>query len=168
VAQAIPTFCMSVFKLPRALYKEINGIMQKFWWGHKENQSKIHWMSWEKMGKVKKKGGLGFRDLVNFNTALVAKQIWRIMQNLESLVARIFKAKYFPHGSILEANVGKRPSYVWQSIILAKSIIEHGTIWRIGDGEDVRVWRESWILVPTSYSMQTPIKKILANAEFVN
>jgi hypothetical protein len=132
VAQAIPTFCMSVFKLPGALCKEINGIMQKFWWGHKENQSKIHWISWKRMGKAKYKEGMGFRYLVTFNKALLAKQIWRILQNPESLVARILKAKYFPNGSIMEANVSRRPSYAWHSIILAKLVIEHGALWRIG------------------------------------
>jgi hypothetical protein len=45
VVQAIPTYCMSVFLLPIILCKEINKLMQKFWWGHKENNSKIHWMS---------------------------------------------------------------------------------------------------------------------------
>ena len=67
VIQAIPTYCMSVFLLPIALCKDINRLMQKFWWGNKENNSKIHWMRWEKMGVSKKKGGLGFRDLVLFN-----------------------------------------------------------------------------------------------------
>jgi hypothetical protein len=60
VAQAILTYCMSVFKLPGALCKEINGMMQRFWWGHKENQSKIHWMNWERMGRSKIEEGLGF------------------------------------------------------------------------------------------------------------
>ena len=46
-------------------------LMQRFWWGHKENSFKIHWMSWEKMGTSKDQGGLGFRDLIMFNKALL-------------------------------------------------------------------------------------------------
>ncbi len=35
VIQAIPTYNMSVFKLPQKLCKEINGLMHKFWWGYR-------------------------------------------------------------------------------------------------------------------------------------
>jgi hypothetical protein len=77
-------------------------LMQRFWWGHKENTAKIHWMSWEKMGISENQGGLGFRDLVMFNKALLAKQFWRILQNPDSLVVAIMKAKYFPHGTMLD------------------------------------------------------------------
>jgi hypothetical protein len=45
-------------------------MMQKFWWGHMKNNSKIYWMSWEKMGCSKTIGGMGFRDLTIFNQAL--------------------------------------------------------------------------------------------------
>jgi hypothetical protein len=31
VIQAIPTYCMSVFLLPKELCREINSLMQKFW-----------------------------------------------------------------------------------------------------------------------------------------
>jgi hypothetical protein len=74
VIQAIPSYSMRVFLLPLGLSKEINSLMQKFWWGHKDNESKIHWMSWKRLGVSKSKGGMGFRDLRGFNLALLAKQ----------------------------------------------------------------------------------------------
>jgi hypothetical protein len=64
VVQAIPTYSMCIFLLPTKLCKELNRIMQNFWWSHKENDKKIHWMSWEKMGRAKDQGGLDFRDIV--------------------------------------------------------------------------------------------------------
>lgn len=45
VIQAIPTYTMSVFQLPKTLCRYINSIMSKFWWGIKENGNKIAWMS---------------------------------------------------------------------------------------------------------------------------
>jgi len=101
---------MSVFQLLLSLCKEINGMMQKFWWGHMTNNSKIHWMSWERMWRSKNERGLGFRDLVIFNQALLAKQCWRLYQS-PSLTALRFKAKYFSHSFVLDAPLRSKPSY---------------------------------------------------------
>jgi hypothetical protein len=40
VLQAIPTYTMSVFQLPKTLCWEINSLMAKFWWAHKDNTTK--------------------------------------------------------------------------------------------------------------------------------
>lgn len=56
------------------------------------------------------RGGLGFRDLECFNKALLAKQCWRLIQNLDSLAVRMLKVKYYPNGSIVDAKLGSRPS----------------------------------------------------------
>jgi hypothetical protein len=147
---------MSVFLLPISLCKEINGMMQRFWWGHKENNSRIPWVSWEKMGKAKSERGLGFRDLVSFNKALLAKQLWRLLQNPHSMVAEIISAKYYSASSILEVEIGKRPSYAWRSLMNAKQVLKPGLIWRVGDGSEIKVWGDPWLPTPSTYTVQTP------------
>ncbi|XP_062151970.1 uncharacterized protein LOC133860363 [Alnus glutinosa] len=74
VIQAIPTYTMSVFKLPKSLSRDINSSMAKFWWGHQENVNKNAWMSWSRLGKNKGRGGLEYRELESFNLALLVKQ----------------------------------------------------------------------------------------------
>jgi hypothetical protein len=155
VVQAIPTYSMSVFLLPKALCRELNSMMQKFWWGHKDNDKKIHWMSWEKMGFAKDQGGMGFRDLFCFNKALLAKQWWRLLQNPESVAGQILRGKYYPRGSLFSAKLGSRPSFAWRSLILARELFEAGLIWRIGDGSSVRIWGDKWLPCPTSYTVQS-------------
>ena len=109
VVQAIPTYTMSFFQLPKTLCKNINSIVAKFWWGHKEKENKIAWMSWKKMSRSKEFGGLGYRDLESFNLALLAKQGWRIVKFPESMVAKIFKEKYFPNSTFMDTPLGKKP-----------------------------------------------------------
>jgi hypothetical protein len=52
VVQTIPTYSMGVFQLPISLCKELNKMMQKFWWTHMSRRSHIHWMSWKKNGAI--------------------------------------------------------------------------------------------------------------------
>jgi hypothetical protein len=67
------------------------------------DKKKIHWVNWKKTYKAKSKGGIGFKDLRAFNEALLAKQGWRLTTNPDSLVAKIFKAKYYPNSDFLSA-----------------------------------------------------------------
>jgi len=80
---------------------------ESLWWSSQKKDKRVVWFSWEKLGKSKQGGGMGFRELETFNLALLAKQEWRILQNPESLVATILKEKYFPEVSFMEANVGR-------------------------------------------------------------
>ena len=119
VVQAIPTFAMSCFKLPMDLCKDIEMQIRKFWWGERGGQRKIHWKNWATLCKTKADGGMGFKDLVRFNEAMLAKQVWRLAANRTSLLYKVFSAKYFPSSSIFDAKMAKG-SYAWQSILRAR------------------------------------------------
>ena len=123
VAQAIPTYSMSLFKLPRSICDNINSLVARYWWGQNQEDRKIHWIKWNKMCNSKKKGGLGFRDLQAFNLAMLAKQAWCLIHNNGSLFYRVYKARYFPNTSFLDAELGNNPSFVWRSLLAARVII---------------------------------------------
>lgn len=89
------------------------------------------------MGLAKSMGGLGFRDLTMFNKALLAKQLWRLFQNPESLAARILKAKYFPYSLVLEASLGSQHSFARRSMLSALELLQQGLVWRMGDGRSI-------------------------------
>ncbi|XP_074314802.1 uncharacterized protein LOC141650968 [Silene latifolia] len=161
VAQAIPTYMMSMFAIPEGLIEELHMTMARFWWGSTESQRKIHWWRWEKLCKPKAMGGMGFRDLRVFNQALLAKQIWRLLTNPGSLVGRVLKARYFKNDSVIDARRGHDPSFAWRSLWGAKSLLMEGLMWRIGDGKSVRVWEDPWL--PGERGERVPLPNIEAD-----
>ncbi|KAK4573849.1 hypothetical protein RGQ29_031699 [Quercus rubra] len=145
VAQSIPTYTMGVFLLPAKLCHELNALCARFWWGQTRDERKVHWKNWGVLCQSKKDGGLGFRDLKDFNLAMLAKQGWRLIQNKDTLLYRCFNARYFPRSSFLEASDVPNSSYVWKSLMAAQSILKQGCYWRVGDGLTIRVTHDKWI-----------------------
>ena len=80
-------------------------------------------MCWENLCVPKNQGGMGFKLLKEFNLALLAKQGWKLQTETNSLAYKVLKAKYFPNCEFVEAIVGRRPSYLWQSIMVAQHIV---------------------------------------------
>jgi hypothetical protein len=113
VIQAIPTYAMSCFKFPVGLCEEFCSMANRFWWGQKRGEKKIHWLGKQKLCRLKSEGGIGFRDLKLFNKALLARQGWWLLQNPSSLVLRMLKAKYFPNSSFLDALIPVNASFIW-------------------------------------------------------
>lgn len=74
VAQAIPTYSMSCFRLPRGLCKHINSILPKFWWDSNDEQRKTCWVVWSDMTKPCHMDGLGVRDIELFHLAQLVRQ----------------------------------------------------------------------------------------------
>jgi hypothetical protein len=135
VVQAIPTYSMALFKLPKGLCDHITSMVRKFWWGSKNGERKLAWVAWDDMTMRKYRGGLDSRDIEIFNLALLARHVWKILNEPGSLSARILKSANFPSSDILSARLGSQPSQIWCSLCEGRDILRLGLIHWIGDGQ---------------------------------
>lgn len=104
MAQAIPSYCMSIYLFSHSLCDEIQKMINSFCCKPTEGKG-IRWMCWDRLLVLKEDEGMGFRDLQTFNLAFLAFNLFRV-----------FKARYFPRRDFLNSVVGHNPSYVWRSI----------------------------------------------------
>jgi hypothetical protein len=152
IAHAIPNYVMGVFKLPISVCDDLTRLIRNYWWGSDRGKRKSHWINWPSLLRSKAQGGLGFRDMRLFNQALLARQAWRLIVFPNSLCARVLKAKYYPHGNLIDSN----PSSTWTAIAFGLDLLKKGLIYRVGNGNDIRVWRDNWIPRQTCLKVLSP------------
>ncbi|CAA7043439.1 unnamed protein product [Microthlaspi erraticum] len=141
----MPTHVMSCFRLPKGVTNKLTSAVTNFWWSTNTQTRGMHWLAWRKLCRHKTDSGLGFRVIEDFNTALLAKQLWRLIDNPDSLFAKVFKGRYFRNSSPLDPIRSYSPSYGWQSIVSARPLVYKELIKRVGSGSSISVWYDPWI-----------------------
>ena len=87
---------------------------------------------------------------------MLARQAWRLIQSPESLCVRLLRAKYWPTGDLFAAKEGPGISYTWRSLLRGLNALRNGLIWRVGNGEKIRIWDDPWIPAGITRRPRTP------------
>lgn len=45
----------------------------------------------------------------------------------------------------MNASDKQRGSFAWKSILQARRVINHGVVWRVGNGRLIKPWNHSWL-----------------------
>ncbi|XP_057427644.1 uncharacterized protein LOC130720950 [Lotus japonicus] len=148
VLQAIPTYAMSIIRFPKKFCNSICSHIARFWWKRPGKDRGIHWKQWKDITKAKGRGGQGFKDFTHMNTAHLAKQAWRIMDDPNSLWAQVLKGLYHPNTSFMQAKKKASASWGWNSILQGRDFIKNNGKWIIGEGNEVNIWEDNWVVNP--------------------
>ncbi|KAM6559227.1 hypothetical protein CsatA_028466 [Cannabis sativa] len=136
---------MNVFLLPVDTCNEMEQLMCKFWWRSSKNNKGIHRKKWDRLTIHKSKGDMGFHNLHDFNLSLLCKQGWRLFSCPDSLVSKIFKARYYHNGAFLNAELGSNPSFVWRNNYETQEIVRKGARCRVGDDTRINIVLDLWL-----------------------
>ncbi|XP_062099843.1 uncharacterized protein LOC133805695 [Humulus lupulus] len=79
------------------------------------------------------------------STAWRGKQGWRLLVRDNSLVGKVFKARYYPRGSFLSASLGSNPSFIWPSILESQNLVAKGARWSIGSSKRISILHDPWL-----------------------
>lgn len=163
VAQAVSTYVMSCYLLPQDTCKKLSAAVARFWWSTGNNNRGLHWVAWDKICVPEEEGGLGFRDFRDFNLALLAKQVWRLLTSPQSLLARVLKGRYYRHSNPLRTGKANSPSFGWSSLMAAKPVLANSLRRTIGTGAETKVWEDVWI--PTAQARAAKPKTVIVDPD---
>ncbi|XP_026435849.1 uncharacterized protein LOC113333641 [Papaver somniferum] len=143
VLSSIPLYNMSIYKWPKKAIKACERIIRNFLWSGNAEDKKCVTISWDQVCYHVEEGGIGIRKFEDINKALLMKLLWRILNSNEEW-ARFFLAKYKDKHDCWISYY--KQSSVWPGIKWILQDFHEHTRWIVGNGDQIYVWRDNWIL----------------------
>ncbi|XP_021774244.1 uncharacterized protein LOC110738176 [Chenopodium quinoa] len=136
---------LSVFKIPSSISDRINNLFVRFWWKTGNHSKSLALTPPSVLFTPKGLGGLGIRHLGLFNSAFLARQSWRIRQNSQLLISRVFQAKYPSLMCFRSQGRLSNPSWGCRSVLHGIQTLKIGLAWKIDNGSKVHILQDSWV-----------------------
>lgn len=136
---------MNMLLLPLGVCKEMAQMLNSFWWDSKRNGGQF-WTGCSGIACADQKmlEGQGFK---RFTTSILLCSVSKSGNSSQpsSLVVQLYKSRYFPQTSLLQASLGSIPSYAWRSIWASQEVVWRNIRLQVGDGANIRVCHDPWL-----------------------
>jgi len=126
--------------------------MRNFIWSGDINKRKLITVSWHKVCKPAKEGGLGIRNLSHINEAGNLKNCWDIMQSYLQR-AQLVKSRVLRDNNPISHHIS---SSIWCGSKHKFSTLQDNVTWKIGNGESIKFWLDSWSGEPLTSVLNIP------------
>ena len=142
----LSTYYLSLFPIPKGVAHRLEKIQRDFLWGGLGEEFKFHLVNWKQICTPIRSGGLGIRNLVLFNQALLGKWLWRFATEKRALWRRIIVLKYGSlGGDWCSCSVsGPYGVSLWKSISRGWANFSRFISYKVGDGSSISFWTDNW------------------------
>ncbi|WJZ95322.1 hypothetical protein VitviT2T_014100 [Vitis vinifera] len=143
---SMPTYLMSLLRMPRVVKLRLEKIQRDFLWGGGALEKRPHLVKWAVVCTHKKMGGLGIRNLSILNRALLCKWSWRYAVERDSYWKLIISSKYGVERGGWNTCGAKEGHGVglWKEISKESLLLLNNVSFSVGDGKRVRFWKDIW------------------------
>lgn len=135
VLESLPIYHMSTTPIHISVLDKIKSRCIQFFWGTgKTGKKGICYVKWSLISTPKSEGGLGMRDLVQVNNAMLAKNIWKVTSGDEALWVQVLRAKYHPSSTFWLTGRRTDCTRLWKGMLHIRSVMLNFSKWMLGDG----------------------------------
>jgi len=159
VLTALPIYLLSFFKIPQKVARKVISLQRNFLWGGDHDYKKISWVKWDTICLPKEFGGLGIKNINNFNAALLGRWIWDLSYNHNQLWVRIISSKYGGWAELINGRDRPWHSQWWKDLRKLVNQPDFSSIiqqmeWKVGDGTLINFWKDKWIGTDSNLEQQ--------------
>jgi hypothetical protein len=114
----LPTYFLSLFPILVGVANRLEKFQRGILWGGIDDEFKFHLVNWHTIFFRRLQGGLGVRNMIKFNRALMGKWLWRFAFERDALWRKVVNIKYgsMRGGWCSKEVVGSFGVGVWKSI----------------------------------------------------
>lgn len=95
VLGTMPLYLMHCLKVPQQTINNLDKVQRNYWWNHNASTRPRHYKNWSSLCLPKRYGGLGFKNLSFYNSALLTKMAWKLLHNQNSLWGKLLRSKSY-------------------------------------------------------------------------
>ena len=112
-------------------------------------------MNWKTVCLPKDQGGLGVLDIGLMNIALLAKLLWKLI-NEKGMWQIVFLKKYLTNSSLGQCVMKPGDSHFWQRLMEIKPLFLACCRFEVGNGRRTRFWEDLWFS-DTCFAVRFPL-----------
>jgi hypothetical protein len=132
---------LSLFPLPASIARRLERFQRDFLWNSFGMDHKLHLVYWKTVCSPIARGGLGFKNLILFNKALLSKWLWRFENKWRQIVSKygIQRGGWCSK----EARITYGLS-LWRYIRKNWGVFSNFVSYKVGDGLRIHFWHDIW------------------------
>ncbi|XP_023758688.2 uncharacterized protein LOC111907126 [Lactuca sativa] len=144
VLTSIHVYWASIFKIPIATINEIEKMCRSFLWANGEIVKGKAEVKWQDICKPKEYGGLGIKNLRRWNDALLAKHVWNVINNKNSLWVQWVRINYIGSRNFWDILQKKSMRWTWKRFLEIRKTVRPHVVSCVGNGGNTALWHDWW------------------------
>ncbi|KAK4381076.1 putative ribonuclease H protein [Sesamum angolense] len=143
VLMSLNVYWAMAFILPKGVIRAVEKRMRHFLW---KGNSAVGYpkVAWSEVCRPMEEGGLGIRDILALNKALMTRHLWNVIQSSQSSIwVQWIAHTHLRHKSVWTIDA-KGGSWGWRKLLRLRSALLPYIEFKVGNGEIFSIWHDPW------------------------